>query len=874
MDPDQLETVASQLVSVAGDIGQSGTDITTSWASLSSFYSAPEAETLFAKMDPVDADTSDVQEAVETVAAALTEFAEEARTLKAELISLKGQAQELQADIDGDPDWAEDEDLRGRNNALNNRVASAVFDYQYAERNCANKITALFGGTRFMGWSELMPADPGTTEDGRPQAYYGTFKEQVDADNPWGSSVDAPEDTNFLTDPFDCLFDLGVGAAVGIGSALGVYREGEDRFAYPFGTEWRENIGAHYGELTEGYATLTGFYVDGRWTGHDSVDEWYAHFREPAGELLGSLVAYDEWQERPAYAVTHVAVNGLLMAGGVGLLRTGLSDVRSVTGDISISDQDAGSGISFPEAVANIVGNSPLPGTVHGGSPFTGATVDLPSLDGAQGTLTELKGLDATGTGSAPALSGPDAAATGSTDTGTPTANGPSPDSPPRSADTTGTTADTEPPAVNASDTHSTAPAGGGTDIAEAPDGPWTASPVNDTNIPGTGTTDQNLSSRTDTVSTSVPATGDAHTTIDTSATDTPEPSSGTGDGGSGDGGPDTPADSQGGDQGQGGDQQTGSANGGDPGSGSQAPSPPVDPSAFYPGDLDRDGIRRFPDDADVDAYAQQVLLDPTVNPHAFDNLPREQQDAVLGYTTNSWINNVARAGDAAAGQRLLDSWVNRANASIARGEMGLRGWDLYELNGRVKPTLADLQAARARTDLTPNQRSLVEEIFAHKNPRDALGYWLKRTGPLGVMAETNGGRYPDVNDAYALMRNLDPAVQRPLPEGVEAVRGLHSLDHLDGFDPNNIGALIGTTQVERGYMSTSLGNTLTTVDGKPFIFTLNLDVPSGAQGVWVGVRSRYPNQRELVLARGTRYIIDDVRLVSGRYVIDATVVV
>jgi hypothetical protein len=40
----------------------------------------------------------------------------------------------------------------------------------------------------------------------------------------------------------------------------------------------------------------------------------------------------------------------------------------------------------------------------------------------------------------------------------------------------------------------------------------------------------------------------------------------------------------------------------------------------------------------------------------------------------------------------------------------------------------------------------------------------------------------------------------------------------------------------------------------------LEIDIPAGSHGLWVGSRSVYPDQSELILARGTRYMVTGTR--------------
>jgi hypothetical protein len=113
-------------------------------------------------------------------------------------------------------------------------------------------------------------------------------------------------------------------------------------------------------------------------------------------------------------------------------------------------------------------------------------------------------------------------------------------------------------------------------------------------------------------------------------------------------------------------------------------------------------------------------------------------------------------------------------------------------------------------------------------------------------------------------IHELDAALSQPLPEPVRALRGLHDISFLTAADGHPLGirdprALIGTTQTERGYMSTSLGENPAVVDNNPFEYKMKLDLPPGTHGVWMGRKSAYEDQRELLLPRDTQYRITGV---------------
>ena len=81
--------------------------------------------------------------------------------------------------------WDQDLDLVRRNNDLIARVASNVAAYQQAERDCANRINALFGGTQYVAWSASM----GTAN--LPGNVYGYGAGSLPTIGlPWGDPVD------------------------------------------------------------------------------------------------------------------------------------------------------------------------------------------------------------------------------------------------------------------------------------------------------------------------------------------------------------------------------------------------------------------------------------------------------------------------------------------------------------------------------------------------------------------------------------------------------------------------------------------------------------------------------------------------------------
>ncbi|GAA1440453.1 nucleotidyltransferase domain-containing protein [Nocardiopsis tropica] len=322
VDPDALEEAAAAFRTVGEAIEESGSGITSAWASLTGVYVAPEADTLLSVLDPVSSDGTSVATGVRDAATALETFAETARELKSRLTGLKAEAEAFRADVGWDEEWLEDEDERERNNGLNNRIALAVHEFQEAERDCANKIGEHYGGTWFTGHSDKAEHDQTSTSGDRTYQIYGTMSARTDQANPWGSPVDAP--TSALEDAFWGLGDIVVGAVVGLGIGTGLYRDGQA--AYPFGTEHGQNLLANWEDAKTSFWALTGSNAQDEWASPGGADAQYENARGPWIEVGDSVVPVSEWDDRPMYTITNGAGNAALMLTPMGWARTFLDN--------------------------------------------------------------------------------------------------------------------------------------------------------------------------------------------------------------------------------------------------------------------------------------------------------------------------------------------------------------------------------------------------------------------------------------------------------------------------------------------------------------------------------------------------------------------
>ncbi|WP_285693324.1 ADP-ribosyltransferase [Actinomadura sp. NBRC 104412] len=272
------------------------------------------------------------------------------------------------------------------------------------------------------------------------------------------------------------------------------------------------------------------------------------------------------------------------------------------------------------------------------------------------------------------------------------------------------------------------------------------------------------------------------------------------------------------------------------------ADPPPADPA---PGQVGPDGVRRFDSDAEGDAYGENHLG------HVFDGLPPQLQQALHWYTVQSMPNPFLRPGAD------LPGYLNRIENEHRAA------WELARMNGGYVPRTADLHRLWSNPGLSPQQRALLQHILSFPNPEHRIAGLVQSSQQREFLAQYLGG--PPTVDAFnQRIAELDQALNQPLPEPIQVERGLHDVSFMRLADGTPLGSrdpalLVGSTQTEPAYMSTSLGRDPATVDGNPFSYHMHIDLPPGSRGVWMGHDSAYPDQRELILPRGTRYEITSV---------------
>ncbi|WP_121435114.1 ADP-ribosyltransferase [Actinomadura pelletieri] len=279
---------------------------------------------------------------------------------------------------------------------------------------------------------------------------------------------------------------------------------------------------------------------------------------------------------------------------------------------------------------------------------------------------------------------------------------------------------------------------------------------------------------------------------------------------------------------------------GGDPTPDGGDPTP--DGSDPLPGHMDDDGIRRFDTDDDGQDYGDRHLSDQ------YNDLPAEERAAIREYTRHSWPYNPHLRGQADVANSLRQWYANVGP-----------GWSLFEMNHGRPPSMSDIYDAAHRTDLTPEQRHIVDDILNNPQPGRRLEAWIQHSGARGIIARSFDG-FPTVAEFNERVRLIDQALSHRLPEGVQVLRGLHDVNFMNGFN-GNPRSLIGTVQTEQSFMSTALGRTTPPIDGQHHPIVMHMDVPEGSRGLWMGRNSLFPDQRELILPRNTRYEIMDARV-------------
>ncbi|GGX29056.1 hypothetical protein GCM10010297_58200 [Streptomyces malachitofuscus] len=306
-DFDELDKDVSALRSDAIGIRNGGADVHSRFQMLGAFYTAPEADTLFATTRPVMDKADGFAAKLETVADALDTFAIEARPLAERLKQLKADAVAFTDSVEGDDDWTEDEKKVDRNKQLIDDVTATRFAFEDAERRAASKITAVVGGPAFVTDDGSGLVKRNTVPYGYDPALFEGAKEL-----PWGSVDDRTYEAWSLG-----WFGHGAKSLVWDG----IYKDGIEAAAKGL---WA--LGTGDGEAWSGLKdvatgiglyTITPYDAFMDWAvGPDKESEDEVRAKKAAKEFAKGIVAWDQWEENPARATGTVLFNVLTLGAG------------------------------------------------------------------------------------------------------------------------------------------------------------------------------------------------------------------------------------------------------------------------------------------------------------------------------------------------------------------------------------------------------------------------------------------------------------------------------------------------------------------------------------------------------------------------------
>ena len=289
IDVESIRTNASDLSAKAGDMRTSGSTIKTTWAGMSSYYSAPEQETLYSAMNHVETDSDDLADDLESIGTYVGTFADTVEQIKKDAQDLQTRAQTFLDTTGKDSEWTYDQDKVDEHNGLVNEASALQVRLWDAERTCANDIRALDG----------LPGYHADKKHADDDLAYGMSEIPKGATGlPWGDPQQRDDHCPkraAVSLYRGVVIDFGLGTVNGLAGLWGghfgdghFYTQRMDTF---LGT-WR------------GFAGLVGF----QW---DEYGDYKGHSFGAAGNALKEtakgILHWDQWKEDPVRAFSGAA---------------------------------------------------------------------------------------------------------------------------------------------------------------------------------------------------------------------------------------------------------------------------------------------------------------------------------------------------------------------------------------------------------------------------------------------------------------------------------------------------------------------------------------------------------------------------------------
>jgi hypothetical protein len=186
---DGVEAQADSIRKQGKKIDEIASKVNSEWQKLGGFYKTPDTDTLLNVLKPTLDDGETVMTDAGTVAKALETYASTERTLQKQKDALLTDISSFEGDISGDGDWKKDEGKVKKQQGLLHRIDALIAAHNEAERDCANSINGVYGGTQY----RETKTDGSSPKSG--EEFYGYSKETLDSassagDTPWGKPAE------------------------------------------------------------------------------------------------------------------------------------------------------------------------------------------------------------------------------------------------------------------------------------------------------------------------------------------------------------------------------------------------------------------------------------------------------------------------------------------------------------------------------------------------------------------------------------------------------------------------------------------------------------------------------------------------------------
>lgn len=179
-DTDGVREHTVTLHYAARTVQEATAESTTTWSALQNpgVYTAPGQENVYSAMVPVTNAANALLEDVETAAAALRRYADEAAEIKTRyLTTVKPEAQAFMAETAGDPEWNTDRAMTDKQDRILASLTALTMELEETQRRCANTLGGIWGGATYGAADETGRAGAGERAFGLTSGAYEAMGE-------------------------------------------------------------------------------------------------------------------------------------------------------------------------------------------------------------------------------------------------------------------------------------------------------------------------------------------------------------------------------------------------------------------------------------------------------------------------------------------------------------------------------------------------------------------------------------------------------------------------------------------------------------------------------------------------------------------------